>query len=275
MKAAQRGFAPLSAVNLLARLHPAERQFPLAMRSLLNVAMQGARRSSSPWRVSHIEMPLDGLGRLEVSTRGGWLWVPEAGRDEPLCHGGNLLSLLAALSGASAGLYAAETLEAFTGFRVSGLSRAALRDFLGRFDGSHSRLLAGSRPETLWAISASLKGASLHPLMLSLLTGLFPRGAASESAFFYENARAGVRFTVLRGGRWVARFQQQEAQIRAHGRDALSLLTLLSGIEAGFWAERILTTALGLDLPGDERGRLAQGVGEAMPTAVLSFEGDA
>lgn len=275
VKAARRSFAPLSGVNLLARLHPAERHFAPLMRSLIAVALDVRKCSRSPWRVQLIEFNCDGLGRVEISAPGSWFWMPaEEVGGRSFQHSGGLLGLLASLAGSSGGLYAAELLEAFTGFRVSGLSRAALRDFFDQHTGTLLPVVAGLRPEAIWALSKSPPGAALHPLMRELLEALFPRGESSEGSFFYNNARAGVRFSVLRGGRWVGRFDLGGARVRAHGRDVLSLLGLVSGVEGGWWVERILTTALGLDLPGEERGRLAQGLTEVIAPAFYAREGD-
>lgn len=269
-RAAVRSFGPLADARLIARLHAADRQFAPLMRALLLTALPSGRIVKAAWRVPSYEVATV-WGRLEVSHRGGWDVYPDKG-GLPRC-GANLLSLLPVVSGFTAGTYAACVLSAATGWRVSGLTRHAFRDF---FDTLAEKEPATARPVTfdqgaLTRLSASVRPRSvaLGPLMAALLGSVFPRGELRDSGFVYALDKRDVRFSVLAGGRWAGRFRLYGEPVAAHGHDLLSLLALVSGIEGGWWAERIVTTALGLPLGGMVRATLADGVGEAIRPATV------
>ncbi|MFN4010375.1 MAG: hypothetical protein ACK4K8_10510 [Pannonibacter sp.] len=270
-RAAISSFGPLADGRLIARLHAVDRQFAPLMRALLMTALPGGRIVKSSWRVPFYEVATV-EGRLEVGHLGGWDVCPEPS-GQPRC-GANLLSLLPLLSGFSAGTYAAQILAAATGWSVSGLTRHAFRDF---FDTLAAKEPATARPGTIdqgaltrLTASGRPRSVALGPLMAALLLAVFPRGELRSSGFVYVHGKRDVRLSVLAGGRWAGRFRLHGEAVAAHGHDLLSLLALVSGIEAGWWAERIVTTALGLPLDGMARATLATGLGEAIRPATVS-----
>ncbi|MFN7168012.1 MAG: hypothetical protein ACK4NV_13255 [Pannonibacter sp.] len=269
-RAAIGSFGPLADARLIARLHAADRQFAPLMRALLMTALPGGRIVKGSWRVPSYAVATP-EGRVEVGHLGGWDFYPDPS-GMPRC-GANLLSLLPVLSGFSSGTYAARVLSAATGWRVSGLTRHAFRDF---FDSLAAKEPATARPATfeqgaLTRLTASGRPRSiaLGPLMAALLLAVFPRGELRDSGFVYVHGKREVRLSVLAGGRWAGRFRLHGEQVAAHGHDLLSLLALVSGVEGGWWAERILTTALGLPLEGMARATLAAGLGEAIRPATV------
>lgn len=238
--------SPLDLAELTERLNGTDHKFAPLMRALLTTVWPESQFLTTP-PDSQLYATETCEGRLTVSPRGAWTLHPS--RAYQSREGPNLLALLPPASGSSAGTYAAMMLYAATGWKVADSTRRAFRAYFDRLadkeratarptafeQGVLTRLRATGRPRSV----------AFSPLMAALLEALFPAGKLRDTSFFYEQDTPGVRFSVFVRGRWSGVIRGVRS---AEGDNLLSLLAFISGADAGWWAGRIMATAMGLQL---------------------------
>ncbi|WP_395174409.1 hypothetical protein [Roseibium alexandrii] len=278
-------FGVLADRPLISRLHPKIGQHAPMMVAIARTMFPGARVDAGRYRLRRIVAVIDEKARrIYLGRDGSWFMSSQANDTKVLARGDNLLQALAMLSGMSAGHMAEKVLFATTGCFLGDLTGSAFRYLIDQHAGlaeisGQKDLVKG--PQVLFRMigGGSVSCSSqVPPVMETLFTLLLPGSGEEHGTMEYKNAQRKISIVVLPSGKWVGLFPYPGSgaglgqPVHMQGRSILSLLSALTGLGAGWYAERILTTGLGLDLPANVRSQLANGLTEFVGQATVRDE---
>ncbi|WP_145915823.1 hypothetical protein [Labrenzia sp. CP4] len=275
-------FGVLADRPLIARLHPKNGRHSRLMSVIAKTMFPGPRVDAGRCRSGKIVAALDENSRCFYLGRdGSWFVSSNDNETKVLARGDNLLQALALFSGMPASHVAENLLFATTGCVLGHLTGSAFGSLIDQCAG-HAEIVDRDRfpgnPEFLLRmIGGGLASPSsqVPPLIEVFFLLMLPGGTAHGGVMEYKNAQRQISTVILHTGDWAGSFPYAGSSansgqpVRMQGHNLLSLLAALTGLDAGWYAERILTAGLGFDLPAKIRSQLAGGLTEAIGQAAV------